>query len=248
MTVVTLLEHLVEGPLGYRWLIRHFGDIHCRQGRHISISIIGPSDLKYTGRDTSRDRDHGVKYLSGAEKVKRKKQWDDYIKQQTNNILKYVIETTSHVRQLNEGEGHTAMNQTPLEEENQELNIPVKENEEDTNETELDENRNNRKRAIVQLIKKKILKIWKLKHKKKKTDPSTWPIDKTQQTVNLIVQHGPVQVTQFNFPKNENNRNFSATYFAKILTNGQRTTRGRLIYSKSKDKVSLVNYFPLLIF
>ncbi|XP_033318743.1 uncharacterized protein LOC117216271 [Bombus bifarius] len=86
----------------------------------------------------SRDRDHGLKYLSGAEKLKRKKQRDGYIKQQTN-ILKYVIETTSHLRQPNEGEEHTIMNQIPLEEENQELNTPMKENEEDTNETELDE-------------------------------------------------------------------------------------------------------------
>ena len=38
--------------MGYRWLIRHFSDIHCRQGRHISISIIGPSDSKYADRDT----------------------------------------------------------------------------------------------------------------------------------------------------------------------------------------------------
>ena len=52
MTVATFLEHSVEGPLGYRWLIRHFGDIYCRQGRHIFISIIGPSDLKYADRDT----------------------------------------------------------------------------------------------------------------------------------------------------------------------------------------------------
>ena len=41
----------MEGPLGHRWLIRHFGDIHCRQGRHISIFVIGPSNLKYAGRD-----------------------------------------------------------------------------------------------------------------------------------------------------------------------------------------------------
>ena len=46
-----LLEHSVEGPLGYRWLIGYFGDMHCRQGRHIFISIIGPSDLKGAGRD-----------------------------------------------------------------------------------------------------------------------------------------------------------------------------------------------------
>ena len=53
MTVATLLEHSVEGPLEYRWLIiRHFGDIHCRHSRHIFISIIGPSYLKYTGCDT----------------------------------------------------------------------------------------------------------------------------------------------------------------------------------------------------
>ena len=28
--------------------------MHCRQGRHIFISIIGPPDLKYADRDNSR--------------------------------------------------------------------------------------------------------------------------------------------------------------------------------------------------
>ena len=42
----------MEGPLGYRWLIRLFDDIHCRQSRNIFISIVGPSDSKYADRDT----------------------------------------------------------------------------------------------------------------------------------------------------------------------------------------------------
>lgn len=74
---------------------------------------------------TSRDRDRGRKYLSGAEKIKRKKQRDDYIKQQTNSILKYLIETPSHSRHLNEGEEHTVMNQIALQEEKHELNTSV---------------------------------------------------------------------------------------------------------------------------
>lgn len=118
-----------------------------------------------------------------------------------------------------------------MEEENQELNTPVKENEEDTNETELDENGNNRKTSDCETHQKKDIKNMEIEAQKEENrnfdieDPSMWPIDRTQQTVNLIVQHGPVQVTQFNFPKNENNRSFSATYFTRILTNGQRTTR-----------------------
>lgn len=181
----------------------------------------------------SRDRDRGRKYLSGAEKLKRKKR-DDYIKQQTNNcnnILKYVIETTSHSRQPNEDEEHTAMNQIPLEEENQELNTPVRENEEDTNKTELDENGNNRKMSDCKTYQEKDIENMEIEAQKEENrnfdieDPNMWPIDRTQQTVNLIVQHGAVQVTQFNFPKNENNRSFSATYFTKTLTNRQRTTQ-----------------------
>ena len=54
MTVATLLEHSVEGPLGHRCLFRHFGDIHCRQGR--CVSIIGPSGSKYAGRDNAIDK------------------------------------------------------------------------------------------------------------------------------------------------------------------------------------------------
>ncbi|XP_070151101.1 uncharacterized protein [Polyergus mexicanus] len=167
----------------------------------------------------SRDRDRRRKYLSGAEKLKRKKQQDDYIKQQRNNILKYVIETTSHSRQPNEGEEHTAMNQIPLEKENQELNTPVKENEEDTNETELDENGNNRKTSDCETHQEKDIENIEIEAQKEENrnfdieDPSTWPIDRTQQTVNLIVQHGPVQVTQFNFPKNENKEFFCNIFY-----------------------------------
>ncbi|XP_076545961.1 LOW QUALITY PROTEIN: uncharacterized protein LOC143305620 [Osmia lignaria lignaria] len=124
----------------------------------------------------SRDRDRGRKYISGAEKLKRKKQRDGYIKQQTNNIMKYVIATIGHSRQPNEDEEHLAMYQIPLEEGKQQLNTPVKEEQEETNETEMDENENNGQRAIVKLIEKKTLKIWKLKHKKKKTGISTLKI------------------------------------------------------------------------
>ena len=53
----------------------------------------------------SRDRDRGRKYLSGTEKLKRKKQQEDYIKQQTNNILKYAVKTT-HSRDPHEDEEH----------------------------------------------------------------------------------------------------------------------------------------------
>lgn len=55
--------------------------------------------------------------------------------------MKYVIETTNHSRKANVGEKHTEMNQISLKGEKQELNTPVKENEEDTNETELDESK-----------------------------------------------------------------------------------------------------------
>ena len=79
MTVVTLLGHSVEGPLGYRWLIRHFGDIHCRQGCHISISIIGPSDLKYAGRD---------KRIVVAKQRALK----------TSNFVRYVFHTRTDIR------------------------------------------------------------------------------------------------------------------------------------------------------
>lgn len=102
----------------------------------------------------SKDRDRGRKYLSGAEKLERKKQRDDYIKQQTNNIMKYVIETTGHSRQPNEGKEHSAMYQIPLEEGKQQLNIPVKENQEDINETEMDENEN-RKTSDCETHRKK---------------------------------------------------------------------------------------------
>lgn len=126
----------------------------------------------------SRDKDRGRKYISGAEKLKRKKQRDGYIKQQTNNIMKYVIETTGHSRQPNEGEEHSAMYQIPLEEGKQ-LNTPVKEKQEDTNETEMDENENNRKTSDCETHREKDIEDMEIEAQKEENrnfdieDPST---------------------------------------------------------------------------
>lgn len=86
----------------------------------------------------------------------------------------------------------------PLEEENQELNIPIKKNEEDTDKTDSNENGNNIKTSDCEThLERGVENI----DQKEKTDISTLKNPACGQfTVNLIVEHdGPVQVTQFSF-------------------------------------------------
>lgn len=67
-------------------------------------------------------------------------------------------------------------------------------------------------------------------------DPATWNIrdDKLRQ---LLVEHGPNQVTDFNFPLDHNKRKFSKVYYHRCLVNGEYLHRLWLLYSPSKNAV-----------
>ncbi|XP_025116124.1 zinc finger MYM-type protein 1-like [Pomacea canaliculata] len=67
-------------------------------------------------------------------------------------------------------------------------------------------------------------------------DPATWSCNERQVT-ELIVQHGPHQVHDYNFPKNENKRRFSTVHYKRKLANGEEVQRQWLVYSKFNDAV-----------
>jgi hypothetical protein len=67
-------------------------------------------------------------------------------------------------------------------------------------------------------------------------DPSKWNnIDNKFR--DLIVEKGPIRYDNFDFPKDENNRHFSKSFFTQTLSNGEKHDRKWLVYSNDLDKV-----------
>ncbi|KAF7284986.1 hypothetical protein GWI33_012767 [Rhynchophorus ferrugineus] len=53
-----------------------------------------------------------------------------------------------------------------------------------------------------------------------KDDPGLWPINMTDDLVNILVNRGPIQVFNYNFPPSDNGRKFSDRYYLRKLPNG----------------------------
>jgi len=68
------------------------------------------------------------------------------------------------------------------------------------------------------------------------SDPGVWENCDDHLRRNLV-NHGPVQVVDFNFPKNNNQRKFSIIHYKRRLINGENVHRQWLQYSISKDSV-----------
>lgn len=67
-------------------------------------------------------------------------------------------------------------------------------------------------------------------------DPGTWP-KLNLKLVQLIVEKGPVQVVNYNFPANRQRRKFIVNSYKRTIENGQSVDRTWLVYSVSLDVI-----------
>ena len=76
-------------------------------------------------------------------------------------------------------------------------------------------------------------------------DPGSWPEEINEKTRSLIVHGGPVQIQNFDFPKNSSGRKFTTNNYYSKLKNGNLVLRDWLVYSKLKNSVFC---FPCKLF
>jgi hypothetical protein len=68
-------------------------------------------------------------------------------------------------------------------------------------------------------------------------DPAEWPEVLSPAFSRMLVEKGPGQVNDWNYPANESGRKFSINYYYRLLPNGEKVKRDWLIYSISKNSV-----------
>lgn len=68
-------------------------------------------------------------------------------------------------------------------------------------------------------------------------DPGLWPARMNNDLVNILVSRGSIQVSNWNFPINDDGRKFTDNYYYRNLPNGENIKREWLVYSSSKDSV-----------
>lgn len=70
------------------------------------------------------------------------------------------------------------------------------------------------------------------------SDPALWnAFCMSSETRQILVERGPHQIKEFEFPINKGRRRFSPSHYLKVLSNGEVVDRSWLIYSVTNDAV-----------
>ncbi|MGI9555910.1 MAG: hypothetical protein ACR2M9_03535 [Cyanophyceae cyanobacterium] len=68
-------------------------------------------------------------------------------------------------------------------------------------------------------------------------DPSEWPANISHTQRCDIVERGPSQIMEMEFPANNAKRRFSAFHYDRVMANGEKVKRTWLVYSTAADKI-----------
>lgn len=68
-------------------------------------------------------------------------------------------------------------------------------------------------------------------------DPGDWPVNLSAKDSDILVQRGPEQISDTDFPVNKDGRRFSVNNYRRRMSNGEEVSHPWLIYSVSKDVI-----------
>ncbi|KAK4738398.1 hypothetical protein R3W88_002095 [Solanum pinnatisectum] len=165
------------------------------------------------------------KYESGHSKLKRKRKVDNLIKSQKGALNKF-LENNVKIKSKKVGECSLEEQVTNLVEVelDNDINQKEEEGEEISEKSNVDSQEN--QELINELNNHTPKNIY---------DPSQWNI--VAKLRDLLVEKGPIKITDTCFPKDKFLRHFSTTHYFQKLANGERHERRWLVYSKDLNKV-----------
>jgi hypothetical protein len=176
------------------------------------------------------------KYASGYEKLPKKKKLEKLIESKKGSLNKFVI---SNKQNINDNLVENHINEQEIHEKELEDNeiiqqkYDIENNDSDVqlcNITTLDEeiHENLEENKNIDDVSNSIVtSIY---------DPGKWKnIDAKLR--DLLVENGPIRDNNINFPKDENSRHFSSTFYKRKLLNGEKHDRKWLVYSKDLDRI-----------
>ncbi|KAG5621095.1 hypothetical protein H5410_006313 [Solanum commersonii] len=165
------------------------------------------------------------KYESDHSKLKRKRKVDNLIKSQKGALDKF-LENNVKIKSKKVGECSLEEQVTNLVEVEIDNDINQKEEGEEISEkADVDSQEN--QELINELNNHTPNNIY---------DPSQWNIVDTKLS-DLLVEKGPIRITDTCFSKDKFLRHFSTTYYFQKLANEERHERRWLVYSKDLNKV-----------
>ncbi|XP_059277622.1 uncharacterized protein LOC132031704 [Lycium ferocissimum] len=162
------------------------------------------------------------KYESGCAKREKKRKAEEFIKSQKGALDRYL---TNNKNIDSENIGGCSSNEQVTNRVELDDNNIQEENIEEVNE-----------RSDIVPETQKLLNNLNNCIPKNLNDPSQWDTIDTKLR-DLLVEKGPIRITDINFPKDKYSRHFSTTRYIQKLANGERHERKWLVCSKDLDKV-----------
>ncbi|XP_050529651.1 uncharacterized protein LOC126899133 isoform X2 [Daktulosphaira vitifoliae] len=208
---------------------------------------------------SSRDRDTGRKWESGASKRKRKAEMMQVNQAMSTSMMKFLNKTsTSTTTDLDEPNAKMDLNEENLSLKSSKYNEELTKEVETKSDLETSPPINTfENKEITLYVNSNINNICDLEMHKQEIvlseplmslDPGKWVFPLSGSQRHDLVQHGPQQMLDIcdeNYPLDNNKRHFSNFHYTRKLSNGETQHRRWLVYSQSQDKIYC---FPCTVF
>lgn len=202
----------------------------------------------------SRDRDKNRKYESGAQKRRKIEKRKEAANSQRGSLLKFLTSTATVEPDSEQSEPAPTQKIVSLEEEQQsspeenciseqeqqsspEENGIILEEEQLSSPEEIYNGSNDEFTSFNSFEEYEDEMVRKSPTCLLSDDPGKWPPNLSDAMRTFLVKNKPMQVTEFDFPRNEQGRRFNSAFYHKVLHNGEKVCRSWLIYSRVNNRV-----------